>query len=257
VKSIQARHFHKGRLAPVRLLTVHTMEWPETVTAAEDCARMFATMDRPASAHICGDSNSMVRCVADRDTAWAAPGGNADGLHYEFFGRASQSAGQWADDPSQAALRVAAPQFAEWSAKHRIPLRWLTRGQLRAGLKGLTTHADISAVYKRSDHTDPGAHFPKELFLKLIKAELGGSDPGTDKSQVPRFARLLAAGTQGTDVAVWQRRMRLRGWSLAVDGKFDARDADICALFQKEKGLAPTGVVDLAAWRAAWLAPIT
>ena len=195
--------------------------------------------------------------MADRDTAWAAPGGNADGLHYEFFGRAGQTAAQWADGPSQAALRVAAPQFADWSLRHKIPLRWLTRGQLKAGLKGLTTHADISVVYRRSSHTDPGVHFPKAEFLKLIRAELDGSDPGTDKVAVPRFARFLTAGSKGTDVAVWQRRMRQRGWSLAVDGDFDAADAHICALFQKEKSLPLTGVVDLATWRACWLAPIT
>lgn len=256
MKTLRARHFHRGRIAPIRLIVVHTMEWPETVTAAEDCARMFATMSRPASAHVCGDSNSRVRCVDDGDTAYAAPGGNADGLHYEFSGRAGQSAKQWADDYSQAALRIAAPQLAAWSKKHRIPLRWLTRSQLKAGLKGLTTHADISAVYRRSDHTDPGPNFPKALLVRLVREELG-EDPGSDEIAIPVCARTLKVGVEGDDVRVWQRRMRARGWSLAVDGKFDAKDAETARKFQLEKGLPATGQVDTRTWRATWKALIT
>lgn len=257
MKTVRARHFRQGRIAPVRLLVAHTMEWPETVTAAEDCARMFATMSRPASAHVCGDSNSRVRCVDDDDTAFAAPGANADGLHYEFSGRAGQSAAQWADDYSQAALKVAAPQFAEWSRKYKIPIRFLSRSQLKAGLKGFTTHADISAVYRRSDHTDPGLSFPRLLLLDLVKAELAGADPGTDKTKIPTCTRTLKLGTEGTDVRVWQRRMRVRGWNLKVDGVFDEKDAETCRRFQIEKGIPATGQVDARTWRAAWISPIT
>src|SRR5690349_17380268 len=66
VKTVQARHYTKGRISPIRLIVVHSMEWTETTTTAEDCARMFSTMTRQASAHVCVDSNSAVRCVADK-----------------------------------------------------------------------------------------------------------------------------------------------------------------------------------------------
>ncbi|WP_162795159.1 hypothetical protein [Nonomuraea lactucae] len=36
---------------------IHSMEFPEKGSTAEDCARMFATMTRQASAHVTVDSN--------------------------------------------------------------------------------------------------------------------------------------------------------------------------------------------------------
>ncbi|WP_433382836.1 peptidoglycan recognition protein family protein [Streptosporangium sp. CA-115845] len=256
MRMMQARHFHRGRIAPIRLLVVHDMEWPETVTAAEDCAKMFATMTRPASAHVNIDTDSIVRSVKDADTAFAAPGANADGLHAEFAGRARQTRAQWLDAYSRPMLELGAGVFATWSRLHKIPVRHLTRAQVKAGLKGITDHATISAVYKRSDHSDPGPHFPWDVFLPMIKERVGGGD-GDDEIVVPTFTATLKRGNTGDPVRVWQRQMRARGWNIKVDGVFDAADASTARKFQIEKGLPATGTVDKATWRAAWIAPIT
>lgn len=259
MKTVTARWFHKGRISPIRLIVVHSMEWTETTTTAEDCARMFATMNRQASAHVCVDSNSAVRCVADKDTAWAAPGANADGLQMELAGFARQKRDDWLDNYGQDLLAQAAAVAAGWCRLHKIPVKLLSRAELKAGKKGFTSHADVSAVYKRSDHTDPGSGFPWDVFLNLVREHLAGEDEGNDELDIPAWKRDLSwpPTTKGDDVKVWQRRMRARGWNLDVDGWYSQVDEDVCKAFQREKGLKVTGTVDEKTWRAAWTEPIT
>ncbi|MCK2214305.1 N-acetylmuramoyl-L-alanine amidase [Actinomadura sp. ATCC 31491] len=258
MKLVQARWYHRGRISPIRLIVVHSMEWVERPTTAEECAKMFATMNRQASAHACVDANSVVRCVRDQDTAWAAPGGNADGLQLELAGFARQTRAEWLDAYGKAMLGQAAGVIAGWARAHKIPVRRLTRAELRAGKRGITSHADISAVYRRSDHSDPGGNFPWDVLLDLVAGELGDA-AGREEVEVPAWKRPLSwpPTTKGDDVKVWQRQMRKRGWRLDVDGWYSGADGEACMAFQEEKGLKATGVVDEATWRAAWTAPIT
>lgn len=259
MKTVKARWFHAGRISPIRLVVMHSMEWTETSTTAEDCARMFATMTRQASAHVCVDNNSAVRCVADKDTAWAAPGANADGLQLELAGFARQTRAQWLDEYGQDLLAQAAAVAAGWCKLHKIPVKKLTRAELKAGKKGFTSHADVSAVYKRSDHSDPGTGFPWDVFLGLVREYLAGEDDGDDELEIPEIERRLTwpPTTKGDDVKVWQRQMRKRGWKLDVDGWYSEADEKVCTAFQREKGILATGSVDERTWRAAWTAPIT
>lgn len=259
MRTVQAKHYHRGRLSPIRLIVVHSMEWAEKGSTAEDCARMFATMSRPASAHVCVDNDSVVRCVADSDTAWAAPGANADGLQMELAGFARQKRADWLDTYSTALLKQAAAVAAGWAKLHKIPVRKLSQAQLRSGMKGFTTHADVSVVYKRSDHHDPGSGFPWDVFLDLVKDALSGEDDGDDEIEVPKWTRALSwpPTTKGDDVKVWQRQMRKRGWKLDVDGWYSDADEKTCKAFQREKGIPATGTVDKRTWDAAWTEPIT
>lgn len=257
MKAMQARWYHQGRISPIRLIVIHTMEWAEKVSTAEDCAKMFATMNRQASAHVCVDVDSVVRCVADKDTAWAAPGANADGLQMELAGFARQSKADWMDAYSKGVLAQAADVAAAWVKLHKIPVRKLSKAELKAGKKGFTTHADVSDVYKRSDHHDPGLNFPWEYFIDLVNDRLDGEDDGDDEVTVPDFTVELKAGVKGAPVSVWQRRMRARGWNIKVDGVYSDADAAIARKFQIEKGLKATGVIDEPSWRKAWTAPIT
>lgn len=36
---------------------------------------------------------------------------------------------------------------------------------MKAGQRGICTHADISAAFRESDHTDPGSGFPLDLVI--------------------------------------------------------------------------------------------
>ncbi|MEV0996823.1 N-acetylmuramoyl-L-alanine amidase [Nonomuraea sp. NPDC050202] len=268
MQTITSPNKTRGRIAPIRVIVVHTMETGESSTVAENVAAYFARTSTKASAHLCVDNNSVVRCVADSDTAWAAPGCNSDGLQIELAGRAGQSKAQWADEYSKDLLDLAARQVAVWCDKHNIPARRLTRAQLRAGQRGIVGHADVSAVYKRSDHWDPGPNFPWDSFIAQVKHYLGGgtsqpAKPTTPKPSTtkpgdwPAFpGRLLAyrPGTalmSGADVTTWQSRLKQLRYTITVDGRYGPMTAAATKVFQRAEGLDADGVVGPKTWRAA------
>ncbi|MET9711614.1 peptidoglycan-binding domain-containing protein [Nocardiopsis alba] len=62
--------------------------------------------------------------------------------------------------------------------------------------------------------------------------------------------------TQHESVAVWQERMRERGWNIAVDGVYGGQAEVVCRLFQGEYDLDDDGIVGERTWNAAWEEPI-
>jgi len=154
----------------IRLVVIHDMEFPERDDAAESVANFFHNSSVQASAHLCVDDNSAVRCVKDEDVAWAAPGANSDGLQMELAGYSSQKTSDWEDSYSKDELKLAAHLTAQWCRKYNIPVKKLTHSELAAGKKGIIGHRDATAVYHLSTHTDPGTNFPWGYFIKLVKA---------------------------------------------------------------------------------------
>lgn len=170
---VQAKHFHAVPVsAPrkVRVLVLHDMEFPEKMTAAEDVAHYFATMPdgRVASAHVCVDADSVVQCVHDRDVAYAAPGCNHDGISIELAGFMAQSREEWLDAYGAALLHRAADVVAQYCIKYDMPPRKLTDTELAGGARGIVGHDQVSRVYKKSDHQDPGPHFPWDAFMQYV-----------------------------------------------------------------------------------------
>jgi hypothetical protein len=98
------------------------------------------------------------------------------------------------------------------------------------------------------DVADPGCLAPAP----------GVTPPGHSNGHPPPFVgRVLTVGMSGDDVQRWQKRMRERGWHLAVSGNYDAASESICQAFQSEKHLTVTGQVDRRTWDATWSAPVT
>lgn len=158
----------------VRLVVIHDMEFPERITAAEDIARDFAVRpeNKKASAQICVDSDSIIQCVKDSYVAYAAPGANHDGIHIELAGFGAQSRAQWRDKYSLALLALGADAAAQYCLKYDLPPVHLTNEQLREGRPGIVGHVQVSEVYRKSDHTDPGPNFPWERFMLYVKASI-------------------------------------------------------------------------------------
>lgn len=189
---VQAKHYRVGRIKKIRLMVLHDMEAPEKGNTAEAVAAYFARVTRPASAHYCIDNNSVVQCVRDKDTAFAAPGANADGIQFEMAGYASQTRRDWADQYSLETMVRTAKLVAAKCREYRVVPQYLTDRQLADGrTTGIVTHAQVSRVFKQSTHTDPGKNFPAVEFLKLVSAEysaLGGA-----KKPKSYFAAVAAA----------------------------------------------------------------
>lgn len=153
----------------IDLVVIHDMEWTETDQTAEACARYFASRKIPASAHYCVDNNSVVRSVLDKDVAYCAPGANHNGLHIELAGYARQTTTEWLDAYGRAMLLRAAKLTEELCWEHKIPIKFIGVSGLQAGNKGITTHAAVSAAFRKSTHTDPGFNFPMDYFLAQMQ----------------------------------------------------------------------------------------
>lgn len=165
---IRARHFTKvSGPRHVRVIVIHSMEAPEKGTTAESVARYFQTTDRPASAHLCIDADSTIQSVYDNNVAYAAPGCNHDGLQIELAGYARQTNREWLDDYGVQLLDRAANACAQYCLKFDIPVIHLDNGELKSGMKGIVGHNQVSEVYRKSSHTDPGQGFPWSYFVDL------------------------------------------------------------------------------------------
>ncbi len=241
--TIPARWFTKGRTAPISVIVCHDMEAPEGPLTAENVAHYFGTTTTKASAHICADNNSAVRCVADADTAWAAPGANNTGLQLEIAGYMRQTRDQWLDPYSKAALGQAAKVAADWAKAYGIPVRHLSVAQLRAGEKGFVGHVDVSAAYNRSDHTDPGPGFPWDYFLGLVRDHF---DMTTE--DIVKELPVLKLHDSGEHVETLQGLLAARSHPVKMTGVFDAPTLQAVKDVQEWAHLDPDGVVGPKSW---------
>lgn len=170
----KSSHEVEGR-REVRLIVIHSMEAPENPDTAEVIAEFFQNPPHPASAHLCIDNDSIVRCVPDNNIAGGAPGANPDGIHLELAGYANQTEAEWLDDYGKKLLENAAEAAAQYCLKYDIPVRRLTNEQLAdKHSKGFVSHSQVSEVFKQSDHWDPGPGFPWQLFLEKVETHRTG-----------------------------------------------------------------------------------
>lgn len=150
----------------VLYVVIHTMEAPGKPDTAEKVAKYFKTTDREASAHVCIDSDSVVQCVLDNNVAWAAPGANRTGVHLELAGYAKTTPEEWKSAYNGLLLNNAADVVAQYCLKYDIPVKRLTNKQLEAGdVKGIIGHDQVTAVFRKGTHTDPGKNFPWEFLI--------------------------------------------------------------------------------------------
>jgi hypothetical protein len=206
---VPARWFTRTTGRQIDLVVLHDMEYPEKGTAAEDCATIFQTGARVASAHICVDSDTAVRCVQDQDIAYGAPSANHNGLHIEHAGYASQTMGEWLDDYGTAMLTISAGLVAEWCDRYKIPKQYLAAADLRGGARGITTHRQVNIAWPANDgHTDPGPDFPIDWYIALVQTHSEGLAAQTKEND--DVATLVQA--DDGDVAVFLTDGVIKSW---------------------------------------------
>lgn len=174
MRFIGARNYTRTAIdREVRLLVVHSMETTERPRIAEDIALSWAREDSPeASCHFLVDANEAIQAVRLNDVAWHARGSNDNSVGIEHAGRASQTDAEWRDDYSMAVLRRSALVAAFVCRRYTLPVLFVGERGLLQGLRGVTTHAAISAAFRKSNHHDPGPGFPMELYLSLVAEAL-------------------------------------------------------------------------------------
>lgn len=150
----------------IRWVVIHSAE----ALSALSVASYFASPSAAGSAHVVVDDKRCLITLPLNVIPWGAPGANTRGYHIELAGRAAWSREQWLAHPSM--LKKAAEVVAFICARFDIPARWVGPWGLRALRPGITTHADVSRAFRRSDHWDPGPFFPKDYFLQHVRAAL-------------------------------------------------------------------------------------
>lgn len=167
---VKARWYTPGRISPVKLIIVHSMEASEGSKTAENVAHYFATTDTKASAHFCIDNDSVIQCVKLTDTAWHCKNGNAAGIGLEHAGYAKQTEAEWLDDYGKAMLELSAKLAAELVAKFSIPIaraKFASPTNAQVVKNGFCGHRDVPL---HGSHSDPGANFPWDYYLGRVAA---------------------------------------------------------------------------------------
>ncbi|OBA54004.1 N-acetylmuramoyl-L-alanine amidase [Corynebacterium sp. EPI-003-04-2554_SCH2473622] len=106
---------------------------------------------------------------------------NINGFHLSFLAYAASSRAEWLKYDAQ--LRAGARVVADWCRRYGHAPRHLSVAEVRGRrAKGICTHADVSAAYRESDHTDPGKNFPMDVFTAMVAEELHGKPQGEQMS---------------------------------------------------------------------------
>lgn len=266
--TVATDNYTPGRIKRPRLIVLHTAEAPCVSGKAEAVARYLARPDVRASAHWIVDPSTTVAQVAEADTAWAAPGANADGIQVEQCGYASFGPTDWTAPQVAAMLRgQTAPLLRSIAARWGIPLVGLNAADLLAGKAGVCDHWTVNEAYHQSDHTDCGTSFPLNQVVAWAQEtippiEAADMTPEQDKT-LTRLLQLIEAGlyprgavpaadaasTLGTiqtsytsEVMLWAGRQELERLALAPRGGPAAR-ADVAGSTGPSLADVPTAVL--------------
>lgn len=216
-------------------VTVHTTESFADVIdgdmGAENVANYFATGAVAASYHTLVDSDSTVDCLpAGLDgttvhTAFHVYQRNTRNLGVSLAMRAQE----WATIPGPWAARIldrAADRAAAWCLQHRIPPEIRTLADVEAGIPGITGHGIIQPL----DRSDPGALFPWQRFIELVRVRVSGGTAPTPPSEEDDMIRVFQASSGQTvllDGVTY--RVVNRPWGDVVAGLLDLESKGIVA----------------------------
>jgi hypothetical protein len=167
-------------LGPNIWLVIHTSEGSEGATSAEALASFQtfpATATNLASYHYVFDTDRVLPCVPDDIVAYSAAGGNSQGIHGCFPGKAGQTREQWLDPVSRAMIWQCALWLCDKSVEHGIPLRLINQFDVARYYSGVCDHKAISDAFKKSSHWDVGPGFPWDVLFDDIRRILAPPIP--------------------------------------------------------------------------------
>lgn len=171
---------------PPNIVVVHAAECPIRAGFARSLAAWFARSpadDGPGtSAHTFADPAEVVEMVHAETIAYhVGPAGNPVSRGEENAGYTSYTREQWTTPDGLAMLRVSARNVAARCAALGVPVRWLSLTQVvqaahthRPADGGICTHNDIRLALGGTTHTDPGAGYPYDIYLDMVRGQEDG-----------------------------------------------------------------------------------
>jgi len=179
--------FSSSRPGRPWFVTVHT---GEGILDADDMAA-FLDGNPNASAHAASDAEEVrAPLVPYLRAAWTAGATANDwGLHIEVCAFVALSREQWLSEEdvdvwvpylnkgAGAWRRIRSPRSmlrntAAWVRarcdEFGITKRKITATDLRNDVDGICGHADTSAAWRETDHTDPGKNWPWDVFIAMV-----------------------------------------------------------------------------------------
>jgi hypothetical protein len=185
---------HDTRHGPIKTsgpnlwIVIHTSEGAELTGSAEQLGLFMgtpATKTNVASYQEVFDTDQVIPAVPHNVVSYAAAGGNAQGIHGCFPGKAGQTREQWLDLNSRAMIRQCAAWCIDVSREQNIPLTRIYSGDLIAGRRGICDHHQVSLAFKRSTHTDVGPGFPWDVLFSDIEELLTPPKPIPAPAPIP------------------------------------------------------------------------
>jgi N-acetylmuramoyl-L-alanine amidase CwlA len=153
-----------------RLIVLHSTVGPTKLGSAKNVADFFAREDNKTSAHYVVDAGSKYQCVSDHTVAYHC-GHNQDSIGIEMCDTAGPNLRRW-DDPDHRSLeRRTARLVAKLCLVYGIRPWYVSVVGLKLGVRGVTTHNNMSLAFRQSTHTDPGA-WPRRRFMREVRRQV-------------------------------------------------------------------------------------
>lgn len=243
---VQARN-HGGAQDHVNRIVIHATVSP-TRDFASKIANYFHTTNRQASAHYVVDQGHIVQCLTERTVGWHAPP-NTGSIGIELCDPQTGPGTRWSDADHDRMLRLAAKLVREIAGRWKVPLMKVSAAGLRNGHLGICGHADVSAAWHLTDHTDPGTAFPWTTFMGYVH---GGPTTNWAEALVTQLPTLKRGQAQDSeDVQTLQGLLLARSHpEIKVDGSFGATTEIAVKAVQAWRKLIVDGVVGPKTWQA-------
>ena len=172
----------KGDNKPIRRVVIHSTVSPCEPGGARNIAAYFRSDAAGGSAHYVTDPGEVVQSAWDSLICWHAPP-NAGSLGVEMCDipgpvpnekrgtarwKSLRRSWRWAKPNQRAMLKRTARLTAHLCLAYDVPTRFVGARGLRAGRRGVTTHASVSRAWGQSTHWDPG-WWPRAWFMRLVR----------------------------------------------------------------------------------------
>lgn len=161
----------KGGAQTPRLIVLHSTVSACREGMARAVALYFAREDNKTSAHYCVDPGEVIQCVPDHAVAYHC-GYNQDSIGVEMCDYPdAKSKAHW-DDAEHIRMEIRTARLvAELCLAYGIRPYFVPALLLKAGVKGITTHAEMTKAFNRSTHWDPGA-WRRYRFMRRVRRQI-------------------------------------------------------------------------------------